>query len=248
MKTGHFKQEAGIAVRRLLNRAGFRNKKVFAVGFNKTGTSSLHALFESLGLPSYHGVKWRGCDDRTLLRSYDCFSDGIPQDLAKLDRMFPGSKFILQVRDLDSWIYSRLAHIERLKETNTFIGGPEWDVTEYAITAWIKNRNEHHLFVLSYFSKRRSDILIVNFIRDSSASTEICNFLGYEGEYERPRRNVNPDKEYPLKHIEMLRRCVVELAIPEHELKYDLYCPSLLSGADLVGPPADSSMLRVVRM
>ena len=69
----------------LLNRDGPRkdkaSNKVFAVGFNKTGTTSLDALFKSLGLTAYHGVKWRTCDDLELLRSYDCFSDGIPKDL-----------------------------------------------------------------------------------------------------------------------------------------------------------------------
>ena len=36
---------AGYAV---LNLAGLRSRKVFAIGFNKTGTSSLNALFEAL--------------------------------------------------------------------------------------------------------------------------------------------------------------------------------------------------------
>ena len=84
-----------------LNRTRLRRReKVFAIGFNKSGTSSLHALFKSLGLSSYHGVEWRTCQDDDLLQSYDCFSDDIPADLPKLDRMFPGAKFILQVREL----------------------------------------------------------------------------------------------------------------------------------------------------
>jgi len=103
------KQKAMMVGRRLLNHTGIRRTKVFAVGFNKCGTTSMHVLFESLGLSSYHGTKWRNCDDLTLLRAYDCFSDDIPTDLAKLDRMFPNSKFILQVRKLDAWVYSRLA-------------------------------------------------------------------------------------------------------------------------------------------
>jgi len=182
------KQEVILATYRLLNQTGETKKKVFAVGFNKSGTTSLHTLFQSRGLLSYHGLKWKGCDDLRLLRSYDCFSDGIPKDLAKLDRLFPGSKFILQVRDLNSWLYSRLAHIERDKEEYAHHGGPEWDNTEYAIKAWIKKRNAHHLFVLSYFSERPLDILIVNLIRDESSTTKVCTFLDMKANTKDLRR------------------------------------------------------------
>ena len=230
-------------MRRFLNQTFIRNRKIFAVGFNKSGTTSLHSLFTSLGFLSYHGVQWRKCDDLKLLRSYDCFSDGIPKDLAKLDCLFSGSKFFLQVRDLDSWVYSRLAHIDREKEKNSDYGSSECDTTEYAIKARIKKRNAHHLFVLSYFSERPFDVLVVNFIRDEHAATKICEFLGYEGNYDRPEKNVNPSKEPPLKHIEMLRRCISELEIPEHELKYDIYFPSLVCSEGHRKFPADTSNL-----
>lgn len=247
MEAYYVRQKALIAMRRLLNQARMREKKVFAVGFNKSGTTSLHALFESLGLPSYHGEEWRGCDDLPLLYSYDCFSDGIPADLAKLDSLFPGSKFILQVRDLESWVYSRLAHIEREKKRNAFRGDPEWNNTEYAVKAWLRKRNNHHLFVLSYFSERPSDILVVNFIRDKLAATKVCNFLGYKSRCERPKKNVNSNRARPLRHKELLSKCIAELEIPEHELKYDIYCPSLVNSESPAEFPADSSMLEATQ-
>jgi len=244
MTLRHLTEKARTVARRLLNQAGIRKKKVFAVGFNKCGTASLYTLFQSLGLLSDHGVKWRQCDDLKLLRTYDCFTDGPPEDLAKLDRLFPGSRFILQVRDLEGWVYSRLAHIERSKERNTFKGGsPEWDNTEYAVKSWIKKRNTHHRFVLSYFSERPADLLVVNFIRDESAATKVCRFLGHEGERERPRKNVNPSKERPPKHTEMLHNCIRELGIPEHELAFDILCPSAESDEAQAEFPFDSGML-----
>ncbi len=242
MKMQQIKQKAMIMLGYLLDIVGTKKEKIFAVGFNKSGTSSLHVLFESLGLQSHHGVKWRWCDDIRLLRSYDCFSDGIPKDLPLLDQLFSGSKFILQVRELDSWVYSRLSHIEREKKNNTYQGDLTWDNTEYAIKYWIKQRNAHHLFVLSYFSSRPSDLLVVNIIRDKSAATKVCNFLGYEGEFSTPLENVNPAKEIPAKHVEMLRQCLVELAISEGELGYDMFCPSLPHG----GFPIDSNRLKDV--
>jgi len=229
----------------LLNRDGFREKKIFAVGFNKTGTTSLHVLFKSLGFSSFHGVKWRACDDLHLLLSHTCFSDGIPKDFTFLDKTFPNSKFILQVRELDTWIYSRLAHIEREKKQNKQRTGPTWDMTEHSIKHWIKQRNAYHLAVLSHFNERPSDFTIVNFIRDEAAATKICNFLGYTGKYEKPMKNVNPQKMYPLKHTEMLKKCVAELEISEKELSYDILCPSLIKNELRDVFPVDTQMVQV---
>ena len=239
----HLKQKLQIEFERLQYYTGMKKKKVFAIGFNKSGTTSLHALFISLGLSSYHGVEWRGCDNLALLRSYDCFSDDIPKDLPRLDYLFPGSKFILQVRDLDSWVYSRLAHIEREQKQGTHMAKPNWDITEFAIKAWIKKRNEHHLFVLEYFSRRPADFIVINFIRDDAAATTVSRFLGYSGTYQKPKININPDKDQPLKYSKMLMNAIADLGIPEQELKFDIYCPSLLINAAESKFPVDSSLL-----
>ena len=172
--------------RLLLNRIGLRKKKVFAIGFNKTGTSSLHQLFKSLGRPSYHGTEWRSGTNRKLLNSYDCFSDDIPENLSGLDYLYPGSKFILQVRDLDSWVFSRLAHIERRKTVDGYAIGNEWDTSKKAVKSWILKRNRYHLFVLDYFTNRPEDLLVLNFIRDEFAVEKIVQFLGETTEMHKP--------------------------------------------------------------
>ncbi len=235
----------GVAVGRLLlNGLRLRNaRKIFAVGFNKCATTSLHALFTTLGLPSYHGTLWRACDNLWLLKTYDCFSDGIPSDLAKLDRLFPGSKFVLQVRDLESWVYSRLAHIERNKRSGYYRVGRDWDATDHAVATWIQQRNRHHLFVQEFFAERPDDLLIVNFIRDSAAATRVAHFLGYSRTYDRPEDNTNPEKSVPASHRDMLTRIAAELRIPTQELKYDIYCPSLLEPGSDRKLPADSAWL-----
>ncbi len=219
--------------------------KVFAVGFNKTATTSLHFLFKSLGLRSYHGVEWRTCNNIQLLSAYDCFSDGVPKDLAKLDKLFPGSKFILQVRDLDSWIYSRLAHIERNKLLGIFkTGNPDWDNTEHAIKSWIKKRNDHHSYVLSYFKHRTSDLLVINYIRDEDAVNKLIRFLGFFDHINnKPKENVSSQKTIPHEHKAMLNNCVKELDITNIELKQDLLCHSLLKPDAIKIFPADTSFL-----
>lgn len=225
----------------LLNTLGLRKNKVFAIGFNKTATSSLHALFNEIGRPSYHGVRWRNLLDVRLLNKYDCFSDGIPDDLAKLDAMFPGSKFILQVRDLRSWVHSRLGHIDRYKSTAPYNIGLDWDVTETAIKIWIVQRNAYHKLVLEHFKDRPNDLLIVNFIRDNEAAFKVCRFLNHNHHGKRPRKNVNPIRQLNDKYETMLNNCITELGIPKSELDNDIFCPSLeKSVADL---PADSREL-----
>lgn len=94
--------------------AGFPNHrhKVFCVGCNKTGTTSLGAALESLGyrLGDQHAAErliedWARRDFSRLLtycESADAFQD-VPFSLANtyaaLDEAFPNSKFILTVRD-----------------------------------------------------------------------------------------------------------------------------------------------------
>lgn len=237
------KKKALVRLRMFLNRLGFYGPKVFAIGFNKSGTTSLHTLFMSMKLISYHGTTWRDCTDMNLLRTYDCFSDDVPKDLPKLDKVFPGSRFILQVRDLRSWVYSRLAHIERERAQGVY-GSPNWDLTEYAIRAWILKRHNHHLFVLSYFQNRPDDLLLVNFIRDEDAAQKVCAFLGHTGPCEKPRENANPGRSIPERYVEMLANVLREMGIPEQEAQNDIYCPSMLDESQHAHSfPSDTSLL-----
>jgi len=213
--------------------------KVFAIGFNKSATTSLHTLFQSLGFSSYHGGEWRDCKDINLLNNYDCFSDGYPKNHDKLDALFPKSKFILQVRDLQSWVYSRLAHIRRVKTLGIYKGSDIWDETEPAVKFWIQQRNDYHLEVMSYFENRPEDFLIVNLTKDQSSAKRITNFLGFIGNYKTPYTNVNPSKEIPKKDRDLLAHCLSALNIPEHEQTHDIYCPSLVNSLF----PPDSDML-----
>ena len=241
----HAEQLSARNTRLILNRLGLRRRrKVFAIGFNKSGTTSLHALFETLGLVSHHGTRWRESADMTLLRSYDCFSDDVPTDLPKLDQLFPGSRFILQVRELDTWVYSRLAHIERGKQNAAYKTHALWNTTETSVKSWITYRNTYHCFVLSYFARRPQDLLVVNFVRDPDAAVKICRFLDYDTVPVKPARNVNPDGSYPSKHRALLQRCLADLGVPATELRHDILCSSLLP-AEAAGYPVDTSVLKV---
>ncbi len=102
---------------------------IFVIGFNKTGTTSLHHFFEGNGFPSIHWDDNRlattmveNClHDRRILEGYDqkyrVFSDMIVQKFRIrfeanslfriLDTDYPGSYFIYNNRKIEDWIASR---------------------------------------------------------------------------------------------------------------------------------------------
>jgi Sulfotransferase domain len=95
--------------------------KVFGIGANKTGTTSLQAIFHILGLnvaPQQDGelcgVQAYNGNLRPLsdyINKYDAFQDApfsIKSTYAQVDALFPGSKFILTYRDADTWFESLL--------------------------------------------------------------------------------------------------------------------------------------------
>ena len=110
-------------------------QRVFVVGHNKTGTRSIHQFLSRNG---FRGVHW---DNRRLAESmasnlargrpllegyerYDAFSDmeSVVWETKRLiyayrwyrllDRQYPGSLFIYNIRPLTDWLESRFAHAD----------------------------------------------------------------------------------------------------------------------------------------
>lgn len=89
--------------------------KIFGIGMPKTGTSSLHEALTILGFRSLHFAHdlttiaelEGGIYKLSILNHYDAIMDTpIPAIFAQLDSAWPGSKFILTVRDMESWLSS----------------------------------------------------------------------------------------------------------------------------------------------
>ena len=108
--------------------------RVFCIGFNKCGTSSLHHLFRKSGLKSLHCVDQRnkrlaallmnnlafgrramaGSEDHHAfsdisLNGGQMFIEGC-RFFKKFHEDYPDAFFILNTRDCDAWIRSRLRH------------------------------------------------------------------------------------------------------------------------------------------
>jgi len=183
--------------------------------------------------------------EEKLLARYDCFSDGIPDDFTELDRRYPRSRFILNVRDLDAWLGSRLDHVRREKAAGTWekrFGN--WDDTNSAVRNWTVRRNTHHCRVLDYYRGQPQKLLIVNFPRDPHAAEKIYGFLGLQSPPpERPHRNVNIDGDSLTRNRDRIDRLLEELGIPVSERQCDILCTSLLAKHQGDLYPADTSFI-----
>lgn len=174
------------------------SKKVFCIGVNKTGTSSLHQALQILGFNSVHYIDHHGNNIKAMieynylndldilkgLEQYNAISDwdyptyAIPIFKA-FDKQYPHSKFILNTRDLDSWINSRKNHVlnnQAKKRANPTDPDPslEWQV--YDVEAWKKEYEDRHHAAMEYFKGRENDLLVFN-VNANDGWDKLCSFL-----------------------------------------------------------------------
>jgi hypothetical protein len=162
--------------------------KVFGIGLNKTGTSSLHRALELLGLRSLHwgGLEThervlRAMDDGKPMLEYlepepDAISDVIAVTyyfyLADLE--YPGSKFILTLRDIDEWLDSRRRHVERNRQMKD-AGEYDGEFLTVDLDTWAIEYRRHEAVVRTYFASRPEDLLA---FRPADGDWEpLCAFL-----------------------------------------------------------------------
>lgn len=189
--------------------------KIFCIGHNKTGTTSLEQVFKDFGYKV--GVQydaeiliddWAVRDFRRIVeycQSADFFQD-IPFSLdftyQILDYVFPGSKFILTVRnDADEWFQSLVRFhaklmgvkgiptLDDVKNFSYHQKGWSWiqqqrifgvdESTLYDEKLYKSNYMNHNAQILEYFRFRPADLLVLN-LSDPSAMESLCEFLGIE--------------------------------------------------------------------
>jgi hypothetical protein len=99
-------------------------KKIFCIGFSKTGTSSLYKAFKILGLESCHHrargelgldlIEKAAAEGEKVMHymeQYDAYSDMILDEYYQiLDGQYPGSGFIFMQRDPEKWVISKINH------------------------------------------------------------------------------------------------------------------------------------------
>jgi Sulfotransferase domain len=204
------------------NRYHLRGKvKIFCIGRNKTGTTSLKRAFKDLGFSVGYQRK-----AETL---YDCFyfqgefkpiidycltaqvfqdvPFSCPETYKHLDTAYPGSKFILSVRDDgEQWYRSitrfhakkfgkegRLPTVEDLKNAiyvrkgfpyNTVRLHGTTDNAPYHKEILIAHYERHNREVMAYFKDRPDDLLVIN-LAEPGSYKQFVKFLGVNSPYDR---------------------------------------------------------------
>jgi hypothetical protein len=170
---------------------GADRRLVFGIGLNKTGTSSLDKALKILGYRSLH---WGGPETRALVQRaiaedkpllhyldprIDAFSDvgTITNHFELADRQYPGSRFILTVRDIDAWVDSRRRHVEKNRERKAS-GAYHGTFLEIDVEAWAAQYRAHEARVRAHFVGRADDLLTLD-ITGGDGWGRLCAFLGH---------------------------------------------------------------------
>ncbi|MFH4964313.1 sulfotransferase [Gaetbulibacter sp. M235] len=118
-------------------------QKVFIIGFHKTGTTSLEHALQFLGYRVYGGdknlMKYTNSDDlktyiRKTIDSWDAVQN-MPWPLyyKELYEIYPEAKYILTIKDTNTWIRSVLTYFAciRIPLHKTIYGVPCTEGYEY---------------------------------------------------------------------------------------------------------------------
>ena len=167
--------------------------KIFCIGFQKTGTSSLGRALDILGynVCGYHPFKvYADAEDLTLeiilqeccelAESHDAFKDTPwPIFYQELDQKYPNSKFILVVRETSNWINSVVKDFGQYPNAiHQLIYGVSYPKTNESI--WINRYEQHNKEVIDYFKNRSDDFLLLHLDQSESFWEKLCNFLELE--------------------------------------------------------------------
>mgnify|MGYP005842426787 FL=1 len=164
--------------------------KIFGIGLSKTGTSSLAHALEILGyrVKDYPGIERYipgdpSCIDPALLERYDALTDTpIPSFYRELDRAYPGSKFILTVREREGWLKScqkqfteKLAVKQNEAHNRLFLD--LYGTTVFDAEKFSAGYDRFVSGVLEYFRDRPQDLLVMD-ITGGEGWEKLCPFLG----------------------------------------------------------------------
>jgi hypothetical protein len=171
--------------------------RVFCIGYLKTGTTSLYSALRILGyrtIRSPYWNIWKKQDFDLYVKhlknsNYDAFVD-YPignEDLYKLiDKQIPNSKFILTIRNRESFGKS---YTNYFKNTHREIVNSEQ--LDEVLTKYELRNNQ----VIDYFKDKPDQLLVMNTI-EGDGWEKLCNFL------DKPI----PQIPYPHKNIGKYRK------------------------------------------
>ena len=170
--------------------------KVFGIGLSRTGTTSLMRALGHLGYKTIHYphdpvtlAELSGSVYRlSVLDEFDAITDiTVSPYYAQLDSAYPGSKFVLTVRNMEQWLVSMAKHFDRLvphlkqhpemRPFTDFICAAVYGTQTFERERMKWVYETHVQNVRSFFESRPDDLLEVD-ICSGVGWTELCSFLG----------------------------------------------------------------------
>lgn len=193
--------------------------KYFCIGRNKTGTTSLKQAFQDLGFKVGNQRTAEELADKYYFdgnfdpiieycQAAHVFQDvpfSYPETFKHLDAAYPGSKFILTIRDNpEQWYRSitqfhakkfgrgNIPTVHDLKEANYIRKGFMYNTVRlhktpdndpYNKEILIKHYEDHNRMIIEYFKDRPNDLLVIN-LKAPNAYQKFLAFIGLESPYE----------------------------------------------------------------
>lgn len=177
--------------------------KVFCIGFQKTGTSSMRDALKQIGyrVAGHYGKDLPIAELREryvaiglgMARDFDAVQD-MPWALIyrELDAAFPGAKFIYTERDADHWIVSMVKHFgTRDSSVRQLTYGDAYPSPLGNEERYKQVYIEHRAAVMAYFANRPEDFLAID-LEKGQGWPELGQFLGLENVPTGPFVHSNP--------------------------------------------------------
>ncbi len=164
--------------------------KIFGIGLSKTGTSSLAQALQILGyktLDNMGASRYVAGDlssiDLATVEAHEALTDTpIPSFYRELDARYPGSKFILTVRDRPGWLKSCMKQFnarfaETQSEPNRRLFEDLYGTNVFDEARFSAGYDRFVAGVLDYFKDRPSDLLVLD-VAGGEGWEKLCPFLG----------------------------------------------------------------------
>jgi len=168
--------------------------KVFGVGLSRTGTKSLHRALGKLGYLddhfSTHLLDLEGGElsiNVTRAAEYDALTDITASSFFReLDAAFPGSKFILTVREPEAWLASCKRHFPPLRNNVWPANSPRvlalrqrtYSTLAFEAAQFRAAYEAHNEAVKRWFAERPESLLVFD-VCAGEGWPKLCRFLGH---------------------------------------------------------------------
>jgi sulfotransferase family protein len=178
--------------------------KIFGIGLSRSGTTSLTEALKILGYSAIHSPTTLG-----QIRRHDAATDTtVADNFERLDRLFPGSKFIHTFRSRERWLQSCerfwLLMQPRFDESFllTELHKQLYGTTTFDRECFAAAYDRHVARVQRFFESRAQDLLQLPVDDADNPWLPVCHFLG------RPV----PGQAYPRSHgMGVIESCVARL-------------------------------------